>query len=212
MPKRKFKMSPEKYNLTLPEAILRAGYDKPTEIQLQIHSIVNSGTDLYAVAPEGSGKSIAIVMTVIRKLKMAFEKAPRAIILVADKERAIAMEKLFCRFTEDGDLRSDCIHDSKDIQDQIDELYEGTDVVIATPKRLHSIFLQNGVNINKLQMFIMDDASTIIKNGHKVVIHRLAESLPRCQKLVFTDELTSRLVEATESLMPFAKVVEIEEN
>ena len=204
-------MSPEKFNLTIPDAIKRAGFDSPTPIQLQTHSIINSGADLYAIAPEGSGKSITILMTVIRKLKTAYEKAPRALILVADKEKAIAMEKLFCRFTEDGDLRSDCIHDSKDIQDQIDDLYEGTDVVIATPKRLLTIFLQNGININKLQMFIVDDASTIIKNGHKVVIHRLHESLPRCQKLVFTETLTPRLVEATHDLMPFAKVVQIDE-
>ena len=201
-------MSPEKFNLTVAEAILRVGYNQPTPIQLLTHSIINSGADLYAVAPEGSGKSIAILMTVIRKLKMAVEKAPRAIILVADKDKAKEMEKLFCRFSEDTDLRSDCIHDSKDIQDQIDDLYEGTDVVIATPKRLHTIFLQNGININKLQMFIVDDASTIIRNGHKVVIHRFSESLPRCQKLVFTEEMTDRLIEATEGLMPFAKIIE----
>jgi superfamily II DNA/RNA helicase len=204
-------MSPEKFNLTVPEAILRVGYDKPTAIQLETAPIINSGADLYAVAPEGSGKTIAILMTIIRKLKMAHEKAPRALVLVTDKEKALAMEKLFRRFSEDTDLRSDCIYDSKDIQDQIDDLYEGTDVVFATPKRLHTIFLQNGVNINKLQMFIVDDASVIIKNGHKVVIHRLKDSLPRCQKLVFTEEMTDRLLEATEEMMPFAKVVEIEE-
>lgn len=204
-------MSPEKFNLTVPEAILRAGYDNPTEIQLLTYSIINSGADLYAVGPEGSGKTITILMTIIRKLKMAHEKAPRALILVADKEKALAMEKLFRRFSEDTDLRSDCIYDGKDIQDQIDELYEGTDVVFATPKRLHTIFLQNGVNINKLQMFIVDDASVIIKNGHKVVIHRLKESLPRCQKLVFTEGMTDRLIEATEELMPFAKTIIIEE-
>jgi len=203
-------MPVEKFNKTLPPGIIEAGYDKPTQLQLQTLSIINSGADLFAVGPPGSGKTTAALMTAARKLKTPFEKAPRALILVADTEKAREMERLFSLFTRESKLRSDCIHENKDLQDQVNELYEGTDVVIATPKRLTTLFLRNWINLNQLQLLILDDADLLLKNGHKVNIDKLAISLPKCQHIVFTQTYTERFCEQLRLLMPYAKVVEVD--
>ena len=204
-------MTIEKFNKTLPIEILEAGYDNPTELQLQTLSVINSGADLFAVGPEGSGKTTAILMTVIRKLKTPFEKAPRALILVNDKEKAQEMERLFMLFTRQSHLRCECIHENQDIQDQVDDMYDGTDVVIATPKRLAMLFIKNWINLNKLQVLILDDANILLKNGHKTSIDKLAVSLPKCQHIAFTQEINEKICTQLNQLMPYAKIVEVEE-
>lgn len=202
-------MSIEKFNKALPAEIRDAGFDKPTAIQLQTLAVINSGADVFAVAPDGSGKTTAILMTVIKRLKAPFEEAPRALIIVADNEKALDMENQFAIMTNECQLRSDCIREGQDIQKQRDELYAGTDVVITTPQRLLKIFLKNGININKLKLFIIDDASKVAITANKVAIERIGESLPKCQRLLFTEVMTDKISEITRHIMPYAKLVEV---
>lgn len=199
----------EKFNTLLPNNILKAGFDMPTELQLDTLSVIQSGANLYTLGPLGSGKSIAILMTIIKKLKRPFEDAPRAVVLVTDNEKAMEMERLFALFTKTSELRSDCIVEGRPIKQQADELYLGTDVVIATPKRFGELYYTNGVNINKLKLFILDDAHQLIKDGHGSLIKRLGDSLPKCQRLVFAQELSDKLKRATEEMMGFAQVIQV---
>jgi superfamily II DNA/RNA helicase len=46
------------------------------------------------VSPEGSGKTTTIVLNVIQQLAGKTEESPRALIIVEDKEKVLAMEEL----------------------------------------------------------------------------------------------------------------------
>ena len=82
----------------LKDTLKNKGFDEPLQLQKQILSKIKSGASLFVVAPNDSGKTTSIIISVIQKLKNAFEDAPRALIFVKDKQAALDLELEFNAF------------------------------------------------------------------------------------------------------------------
>ena len=144
-----FKKIIEPLKITLQEK----GFESPLPLQKLIWSKIKGGLSMFCIAPKNSGKTTAIILSVIQKLNgEAFEDAPRALIFVKDKQAALDLEAEFKTYTRGTDLRIYCAYEEYNIELQREDLYLGTDIVIATPKRLNKIFYLNGINLNKLQI------------------------------------------------------------
>ena len=81
-------------NPSLEEAIIQSGIQEANELQRNTFSTIKSGVDCLVIAPENSGKTTLIVLSVIQKLEKAFEQSPRALIMVEDKAKVLEMEEL----------------------------------------------------------------------------------------------------------------------
>jgi len=184
------------------------GIFEPNPLQTEILSKIKAGTSLFVIAPENSGKTTSIIISVINKLKEAFEDAPRALIFVKDKQEALALADLFNIYKRGTDLRVYCAYEEHNLELQREEIYLGTDIVIATPKRLNRIFYLNSINLNKLQMFIVEDAGFLFRNNHFAEVTRTPESITRCQYLVFSDKFDTRFERWQDSFMHLAQIVE----
>ncbi|NMH86110.1 DEAD/DEAH box helicase [Flavivirga algicola] len=192
---------------TLKDTIEHKGFHEPLAFQKQILSKIKSGASLFAIAPKNSGKTTSIVISVIQRLKSAFEDAPRVLIFVKDKQAALELEQAFNVFKKGTDLRVYAAYEEHDIDIQREEIYLGTDIVIATPKRLNRIFFLNGINLNKLQMCIVEDAEFLIKGSHFAEVTRTPESIGKCQYLIFSTAFDKRFERWQESFMYNAQIV-----
>ena len=183
------------------------GFSEPLPLQKKILSKIKSGTSLFVIAPKNAGKTTSVVISVIQKLKVAFEDAPRALIFVKDKQAALDLELKFHRLKRGTDLRVYCAYEEHNIDSQRDDIYIGTDIVIATPKRLNKIFYLNGINLNKLQMCIVEDADFLFRSSNFAEVTRTPESIGKCQYLVFSDKFDSRFERWQESFMYNAQII-----
>ncbi|MDX2173795.1 MAG: DEAD/DEAH box helicase [Bacteroidota bacterium] len=198
----------EKLHKKLALVLKEKGFDTPKDLQQKCISKINSGADIIAIAPEGTGKSTLINMCAIHKLQYAIEDVPRAIIIVSNKEKAIAMKEQFDTFSKETDLRSVCVFEEGKIDAQSIEVYEGTDVVIGTAKRVYELYFNHSLNLNKLKLFIIDDAEQIIKNAWQSPIDRIGESLPKCQHLIFTNDFNPKIEKLVSKFMVAPQVFE----
>jgi superfamily II DNA/RNA helicase len=184
------------------------GFITPLPFQKSILSKIKGGANLFCIAPKGSGKTTSIILSVVQKLKgEAFEDAPRALVFVKDKETAIQLKSEFEVYTRRTDLRIYCAYDEHNIDTQRDEIYNGVDIVIATPKRLNRIFFFNGINLNKLQMCIVDDAEFLFRNNNLAEVTRTPESIGKCQYLIFSTEFDNRFERWQETFMYNAQII-----
>ena len=192
----------------LKEALENKGFSEPLAFQKLALSKIKGGASMYCIAPKGAGKTTSIILSVIQKLKgKAFEDAPRALIFVKDKQAALELELEFKAFMRGSDLRVYCAYDQKDIDTQRDEIYYGVDIVIATPKRLNKLYYLNGINLNKLQMFIIEDAEFLFGNHNLSEITRTPESIGKCQYLVFSTTFDKRFERWQDTFMYNAQVI-----
>lgn len=205
-------MSFKKLNTPLMEALERLGYEEPLPFQKKILPKIKSGANLFIVGKEGIGKTSAMIISVLQKLKgEAFEDAPRALIFVEDKAAAVELEEKFKTFTRRTDLRVFAAFDEPNIDNQKEDIYAGIDILIATPKRLFQLFKITGVNVSQLQMFIVEDAAFLIRNSAYNDVVRIPQSIPKCQYLVFADRMDPKIERLQDSFMEYSQVIAFKE-
>jgi len=188
-----------------------AGYLTPKEIQAKSMSRILGGQDVIAVGPEGSGKTTTYILGVLMRLKYTKDDAPKVLILVADKDRAVAVIDQFVSLSKNRDLNIVGLYGTGGVEAEVNELVLGIDIVVATPTRARAIYLKLGLNLSKLQTFIVDDAELIVKQGMQLPVCELARSAGKCQHLVFTEVIHEKLSKMTDQFMNFPTVIEVED-
>ena len=206
-------MSLDKLKLSkaLVTAMTDAGYLTPKEIQAKTMSRILGGQDVIAVGPEGSGKTTTYILGVLMRLKYTKDDSPKVLILVADADRAIAVIDQFVSLSKNRDLNIVGLYGTGGLEAEINELVLGIDIVVATPNRARAIYLKLGLNLSKLQTFIVDDAELIIKQGMQLPVCELARSAGKCQHLVFTEVIHEKMTKMTDQFMNFPTVLEVED-
>ena len=177
----------------LQEALIEDGLNDANEMQQETFSTLKSGADCIVIAPKGSGKSTTIVLNVIQQLKQEGEESPRALIIVEDKTKVIEMEALFEKYGKYTDLRVYGVHDKGDMEYDKNYISTGIDVLIGTPNKLGEMFTTAGYNVNRLRMFILDDADPILKLRHETKIMRISNSITKTQRIIFSEVYSERI-------------------
>lgn len=200
----------EKLDTQLLESLKENGFTESTELQRICIPKIKSGRDLLCIAGEKSGKTSALVASVLHRLKASLDDNPRAVILVPDVDRANAMKAEFDRIGRYTDLRIHTACDDEKIDDQKDKIYMGSDVVIGTPKRLNKIYSLYALNLGVVKIFAIDDADLVIRSLNYPQIDRLSESLPKAQRVVFAGQQTEWIDRFADEFMNIQDVIEIE--
>jgi ATP-dependent RNA helicase RhlE len=200
-----------KLNKQLVRSVTEAGYFTPKEVQLKTLTRIIGGQDIIAVSPEGSGKTTAYIIGVLMRLKYGFEEAPRALILVPNKDKVLEVIAQFEVLNKNASIRVVGLYTEPSIQPQMDALADGADIVVATPDRARAIYLKLGLNLNKIIMFIVDDAAEIVKQGAQLPVVELANSIIKCQHLVFTEVMHGKLQQMIDPFMNMPALIEVEE-
>lgn len=195
----------------LQNVLNKKGYNEMLPLQQLILSKIKGGINMFIIAPPGSGKTTSLILSVVNRLNgQAYEDAPRALIFVKDKQAALNLESGFKEYTAGTDLRIYCAYEEYNIELQREDLYLGTDIVIATPKRLNKILYLNGINLNKLQLCIVEDAEFLFRNNNFSEVTRTPESIQKCQYLIFSTHYDSRFDRWQDAFMHHSQIIELE--
>jgi ATP-dependent RNA helicase RhlE len=186
-------MKLKKINEKLQDALIENGLTEANILQMETFSTIKSGADCMIVSPKGTGKSTTIVLNVIQQLAGHTEESPRALIIVEDKEKVLAMEALFEKYGKYTNLEVYGVHDKGDMDYDKNYISTGVDVLIGTPNKLSDMFTTAGYNVNRLKMLILDDADPILRLRNETKIMRISNSIAKTQRIIFAEILTERI-------------------
>jgi ATP-dependent RNA helicase RhlE len=186
-------MKLKKINENLQKALIENGLVEANAMQQETFSTLKSGADCLIIAPKASGKTTTIVINVIQRLAGSNEESPRALIVVEDKAKVLAMEELFDKYNQYTKLEVYGVHDKGDMDYDKNYISTGIDVLIGTPNRLSEMFSSAGYNVNRLKMFIIDDTDPMLKLRHETKIMRISNSISKTQRIIFAEQITERI-------------------
>ncbi|WP_026727962.1 DEAD/DEAH box helicase [Flavobacterium denitrificans] len=204
-------MKLKKINEKLQDALIENGLTEANVLQMETFSTIKSGADCVIVSPKGSGKTTTIVLNVIQQLAGKNEESPRALIIVEDKEKVLAMEALFDKYNKYTNLEVYGVHDKGDMDYDKNYVSTGIDVLIGTPTKLNDMFSTAGYNVNRLKMFIIDDADPILKLRHDPKITRISNSIAKVQRIIFAEDLAERVEILADKIMIEPYLFDMEE-
>lgn len=180
----------------------------PTPFQIRSIPVIKSGSNVYCIAPKESGKTTTLILTTLQKLKCEADgNAPRAVVLVENKERALELYEAFLSFTKHNSLRIYVGYEELHIDIQKSEIFEGVDILITTPKTMNKLFLSNGVGTSKLKIFSIDDAEFLIQNSAYTALMSITQSIQKCQFVLYSKKMHPVLKRFQSYFMEYSKII-----
>ena len=180
----------------------------PTPFQIASIPVIKSGANTFCTAPKGSGKTTTMILTVLHKLKCEeVGTAPRAIILVENRERAFELEETILKYTRHTSLRVYTCDDKFHIEVLTSEIFEGVDILIATPKTVCKLLLSEGLNMTQLKIFNIEDAEFLSKSSTYTDLMAITQSIHKCQYVVYSEKSNTMLKRLETNIMQYSKTV-----
>jgi len=200
-----------KLNKQLVRTITEAGYTSPKEVQQKTLARIYGGQDVIIAGPEGCGKTTTYILAVLNKIRYNAEGVPLVLILVPTKDEVLAVISGLEHFSKNKNISIVGLYAATGTEAQMDALADGADIVVATPDRARAIYLKLGLNLNKIELLVIDDADLIVKQGLQLPVVELANSITKSQRLVFTEVIHDKLNKMIAPFMGAATIVEVEE-
>jgi len=184
-------------NKTIQANLDSLGYKKPTDIQSKSIGAILSGSDTYAIAPTGTGKTAAYLLPILQELsQIDFSteqiRPIRALFLVPTRELAQQVEQSIMKYGKDLRLRTISVFGGIRIESQTKRFKRGTDILVATPKRLIDLMKTKVFNLAEVQHFIMDEADRLVGMGITRELDKILAALPKKKQTILFSATDSK--------------------
>ncbi|MDD3346478.1 DEAD/DEAH box helicase [Oscillibacter sp.] len=191
-------MTFEQLQLSQPllNAIRHQGYIEPTPIQQQAIPHLLEKQDLIGCAQTGTGKTAAFALPILQLLSQSRAKQVRALILTPTRELAIQILECFQSYGENLPLRAAAIFGGVGQEPQVTALQRGVDVLIATPGRLCDLMQQGYVKLDRLEIFVLDEADRMLDMGFLRDVKKVLAALPKQRQTLLFSATMPREIES----------------
>lgn len=190
----------------LNRALRDEGYETPTPIQAQTIPPALEGIDILGCAQTGTGKTAAFALPILDHFAgenfKAVSKRPLALILAPTRELAIQIGDSFDTYGRYVKIRHALIYGGVGQGRQVAALEKGVHVLIATPGRLLDLMSQEHIFLNRLQIFVLDEADRMLDMGFLPDLKRIIKVLPiRRQSMFFSATMPGQIQKLSEKLL-----------
>jgi ATP-dependent RNA helicase RhlE len=182
--------------LNLNTALLRAldelGYIYPTPIQQKAFPVIMSGRDMVGIAQTGTGKTFAYLMPLLRQITYSDQRDPRILILVPTRELVLQVVDEIKKLATYITVRFAGVYGGTNINTQKQVIYDGLDILVATPGRLADLALCGVLRTKSIQKLVIDEVDEMLNLGFRAQLLSILDMLPqKRQNLMFSATLTN---------------------
>lgn len=183
-------------------ALEEAGFEQPTPIQEQAFSVIRSGRDMIGIAQTGTGKTLAYLIPILMKLHYAQGRYPRALVVVPTRELVVQVCESVELLTEYMDIRCIGIYGGTNIRTQQESVYEGVDLLVATPGRFMDIYMNGIVRTQQIKTVVVDEADRLMDLGFIPQLRSILDVIPeKHQTLLFSATFSDTVARLADEFM-----------
>ena len=173
----------------LQRAIKDEGYEHPTPIQVAAIPHVLEGRDLIGCAQTGTGKTAAFALPILDRLinNKTQRAGIRVLVLSPTRELALQIADSFKTYGRHTNLKTAVVFGGVGAEPQRRALKAGPDILVATPGRFLDLKQQGFIRLDKLDVFVLDEADRMLDMGFIHDVKKIISSLPSPrQNLLFS--------------------------
>lgn len=190
----------------LQRALSDEGYEVPTPIQAETIPPALEGLDVLGCAQTGTGKTAAFALPILDHLARGrfrpVARRPLGLILAPTRELAVQIGDSFDAYGRHLSIEHALIYGGVGQGRQVQALERGVHVLIATPGRLLDLMGQEHIFLNRLQVFVLDEADRMLDMGFLPDLKKIIRALPiRRQSMFFSATMPPRIRRLSEKLL-----------
>jgi ATP-dependent RNA helicase RhlE len=200
--------------LNLSKPILKAlediGFENPTPIQEKSFPIISSGTDVIGIAQTGTGKTFAYLLPILKQLTYSEQRQPRVLIIVPTRELVAQVIGEIEKLTKYVTIRFYGVYGASNINTQKQKVYDGLDILVATPGRLIDLTLSRTLQLSAVKKLVIDEVDEMLNLGFRAQLNQILDSLPvKRQNILFSATLNEDVEQMISKYFIQPKYVEL---
>jgi ATP-dependent RNA helicase RhlE len=179
-------------NLTKPllNALSDIGFESPTPIQEKAFPVIMSGKDAVGIAQTGTGKTFAYLLPILRQLSYSVQRQPRVLIVVPTRELVVQVVDEVAKLSAYMQARCVGVYGGGNMSIQKQKVYDGVDILVATPGRLIDLTLSRTLQFSSIQKLVIDEVDEMLNLGFRSQLIKILDILPeKRQNLMFSATL-----------------------
>ncbi len=197
--------------------VAKEGYTEPTPVQDAAIPLILAGRDVLAAAQTGTGKTAAFVLPVLERLRhhanTGFSPARhpvRVLILTPTRELAMQVAESVKTYGRGVPLRSAVVYGGTRIEPEIKALWNGVEILVATPGRLLDHIGQRTVNLSAVEILVLDEADRMLDMGFIPDVRKIVANIPaQRQTLLFSATFSDQVRRLASEFLKDPETVEV---
>ncbi len=148
------------------QSLSERGINEPFPIQELTIPDALKLSDVCGKAKTGSGKTLAFGIPTIQNLAQSdMRTIPRGLILVPTRELATQVKEELDPLCLSKSLTVAAIYGGANIDEQIKNIKDGVDIVVATPGRMIDLLEREEIGLQSLEVVVLDEADRMADMG-----------------------------------------------
>lgn len=182
-------------------------FTTPTPIQHQAIPHAVEGKDVVGVAQTGTGKTLAFGVPMLQRLALT---KGRGLVLLPTRELALQVEETLVRIGKPLGIRTAVLIGGASMGPQIAAVRRDPHIIIATPGRLIDHMEQKTLKLDRISIFILDEADRMLDMGFWPQIKRIVAAVPTDrQTMLFSATLSREVMDLASKQMRLPINIEV---
>lgn len=178
-------------NKPLQNAIADLHLYETTPIQAQAFPKIMSGKDVIGIAQTGTGKTFAYLLPLLRLHKYSESPHPKMLVIVPTRELVLQVADEAEKLAKYMNFVVGRAYGGTNIQTQKNILFQGIDLLVATPGRLLDLILAGALKPKHIKKVVIDEVDEMFDLGFRPQLLRIFDLLPeKRQHILFSATLT----------------------
>ncbi len=174
-------------NRSIMQGVHDLGYTELTPIQTKAIPPILNGKDVIGLAQTGTGKTAAFALPILQRLINMPGRQVNAAIITPTRELTEQISGSISALGKYTGIKNTALYGGTNINNQINELNRGVEIVVACSGRLIDHLWRGTVDLSNLEILVIDEADRMLDMGFLPDIRKIMQCLlkPR-QTLLFS--------------------------
>lgn len=185
------------------KGITSLGFTEPTPIQEQAIPVLLSGTkDFVGLAQTGTGKTAAFGLPLLQLVDVN-ARHPLTLMVCPTRELCMQITKDLMNFSKfKKGVKIVAVYGGASISQQIRDLRQGAQVVVATPGRLIDLIERKAIDLNNIEYIVLDEADEMLNMGFRDDIEFILKNSPNRKSIwLFSATMPSEVKQVSKRYM-----------
>lgn len=139
--------------------------------------------DIILLSPTGSGKTLAFILPVLKLLKPSTGRV-QAVVIAPSRELVIQITRIISAIA--AGFKATPLYGGHKVEDEVNSLSAGTDIVVATPGRLLDHITRRNVDLLPTRILVLDEFDKSLELGFEKEMKKIVERLKNVSRTILT--------------------------
>ena len=182
--------------MDLSREILRAiadmGFTVPSTVQARTIPLMMDGADINAIAPTGTGKTVAFGIPMLEYVQLQ-DECVQEVVLAPTRELALQIGDELTKLAKYiKGCRIAVLYGGQPIPKQLNALKRKPQIVVATPGRLLDHMTRGNIRLSGVHTMVLDEADEMLNMGFVKDVTKIIEATPKERQLVLFSATTNQ--------------------